>query len=93
LLDLIEADRAAIHGLKCASGSALRLHDVAIRSVVFRIRDAVEQIGVSDVTVAASANHLERLGIVREVTGRSRNKLFVYSNYLAILGEGTAPES
>ena len=36
-----------------------------------------------------TAAHLERLGIVREVTGRSRNKLFVYGKYLAVLEEGT----
>jgi hypothetical protein len=36
--------------------------------------------------------HLQRLQIVREVTGRPRNKLFAYDNYLGILQEGTAEE-
>jgi hypothetical protein len=51
------------------------------------------------VTIWNAAGHLEqprrrlrlrppRLGIVREVTGRSRNKLFVYSGYLELLEEG-----
>ena len=32
---------------------------------------------------------LERLGIVRELTGKKRNRLFGYEAYLSILNEGT----
>jgi len=31
------------------------------------------------------------LGILHEVTGRERHRLFVYDKYLAILNEGTEP--
>ena len=31
------------------------------------------------------------LGILREITGRERHRLFVYEPYLAILNEGTEP--
>lgn len=31
------------------------------------------------------------LGIVREITGQRRNRLFVYDVYLSILNEGTEP--
>ena len=30
-------------------------------------------------------------GIARELTGKRRNRLFVYDRYLAILNEGTEP--
>jgi Fic family protein len=92
LLALVEEDRQAIHSLGRASASALRLHELAIRQVVFRIPEAARALSLSEVTVANTAAHLERLGIVREVTGRSRNKLFVYGKYLAVLEEGTAVE-
>jgi len=92
LLELIEEDRQAIHALGRASGSALRLHELTIRQVVFRIPEAARELSLSEVTVANTAAHLERLGIVREVTRRARNKLFVYSKYLAVLEEGTAAE-
>jgi Fic family protein len=91
-LSLIEADRQTIHSLDRASGSALRLHDLLIRQIVFRIPEASRSLGLSEVTVANTAAHLERLGIVREVTGRPRNKLFSYRNYLSVLQEGTADE-
>jgi Fic family protein len=92
LLTLVDEDRRAIHGLGRASGSALRLHELSIRQVVFRIPEAARELALSEVTVANTAAHLEKLGIVREVTGRSRNRLFVYSKYLAVLEEGTAIE-
>jgi Fic family protein len=93
LLALVAEDRQVILGLGRASGSALRLHELTIRQVVFRIPEAARDLSLSEVTVATTAAHLERLGIVREVTGRSRNKLFVYSKYLAVLEEGTAIEN
>jgi hypothetical protein len=31
---------------------------------------------------------LEGLGIVREITGRKRNRVFAYDHYLTILNEG-----
>ena len=32
---------------------------------------------------------MSRLAIAREITGRRRNRLYVYDRYLAILNEGT----
>ena len=32
---------------------------------------------------------LEREGIVRELTGRRRNRLFAYDRYVDIISEGT----
>ena len=34
---------------------------------------------------------LEKLGIVRELTGKRRNRLYGYDRYLEILSEGTEP--
>ena len=32
---------------------------------------------------------LERTGIVRELTGRRRNRMFAYDRYVSIISEGT----
>jgi Fic family protein len=93
LLGIVNEDRQAIHELGRASGSALRLHELAIREIVFRIPQAAKSLSLSEVTIANTAAHLQRLGIVREVTGRSRNKLFAYGKYLAVLEEGTSIEA
>ena len=50
---------------------------------------AANELGLTPPTVAAALKHLERLDIVQEVTGRRRDRFFVYRAYLAILNEGT----
>jgi Fic family protein len=44
---------------------------------------------MSDPTAGKAIAHLESLGILREITGRRRGRVFVYEDYLAILNEGT----
>lgn len=41
-------------------------------------------------TVGAAIRMLEGLGIVRELTGKQRNRLFGYDRYIALLAEGTS---
>jgi DNA-binding IclR family transcriptional regulator len=52
---------------------------------------AAESTGISPPTVAKSLEHMRQLGMLREITGRQRHRLFVYDAYLAILNEGTEP--
>jgi Fic family protein len=61
------------------------------RSPIVSIPRTAQQIGVSAPTVAKSMEHMRQLGILREITGRERHRLFVYEPYLAILNEGTEP--
>jgi hypothetical protein len=42
--------------------------------------------------VYGAIDRLEKAGILREATGRQRGKLYVYSEYLAILNDGTETE-
>lgn len=42
-------------------------------------------------TINAALQHLEKAGIVQEITGRQRDRLFAYKAYLAILEKGTEP--
>ena len=90
LLALVQRDRQRIQTLGRAAATAARLHEIAVREIVFRIPDAARRLGTSEVTVGKGARNLEALGIVRETTGRQRNKRFVYAEYLAIIEEGTA---
>ena len=42
-------------------------------------------------TINAALADLRRLGVVDEVTGRRRGRVFGYRAYLDILNEGTSP--
>lgn len=92
LLALVESDRQRIlEELGRAASSAGRLHELAVREVVFQIPEAARTLGSNEVTVGSAVRNLERLGIVAETTGKARNKRYVYSDYLNVLAEGTEP--
>ncbi len=48
-----------------------------------------KELKLSVPTVTKALENLERTHIVREVTGRQRDRVFVYDRYLAVLNEGT----
>jgi Fic family protein len=87
IVTLVQADRERVMQLGKASASASRLHDLVTREVVFTMPEASRGLGLSEPTIAKATAHLERLGIVLETTGRSRNRVFVYGNYLRLLQE------
>lgn len=86
---MIERDRATIHEFGRGAATAARVHDLVSRFVVFRPTNAAKELKLSDPPVYAAVKRLEEAGIVREVTGRKRGKLYVYDEYLARLNEGT----
>jgi Fic family protein len=55
------------------------------------IARAGEAWNLSVPTITASLNHLVKLGIVRETTGRRYGRIYAYDKYLKILNEGTEP--
>lgn len=91
IVDLFERDRQQIQGHQRAVGSALRVHQALQQRPVGSVPLLVEATGLSAPTVRAALRMLERLGIVRELTGKRRNRLFGYQPYIALLAEGTQP--
>ncbi|NWG47366.1 MAG: Fic family protein [Alphaproteobacteria bacterium] len=93
ILNLFDADRDRIEGLGRPAASALRVHQLLQQKPIIAIPDAAQRLGISAPTIAKSVHHLERLGILREITGRQRRRLFAYDGYLQILNRGTEPLS
>jgi Fic family protein len=89
IVHMVEEDRQRIHTLGRAAGSAQQVHDLLAREVIMTIPFAAETLPLSEPTIAAATANLERLGIARELTGRTRGRVFAYDRYLAILNEGT----
>lgn len=96
LLDLFERDRRRVEGSRVSSSiyqrvalqSNLDVFDHLRRRVAVRIPQAAEALGSSKPTVKRALDELQRLGIAREVTGRTRNRVYVYQAYLDILNHG-----
>ena len=49
------------------------------------------ELGMSAPTARAALNHMMQLGILEEMSGKKRDKIYVYRNYLNILEEGAHP--
>ena len=91
ILSLFEEDRAKIESLGRPATSALRVHQVLQQKPIIAIPDTARESGMSAPTAAKSIQHLRDLGLLREITGKQRGRMFVYSDYLGILSQGTEP--
>ncbi|MEO8663774.1 MAG: hypothetical protein ABI693_35290 [Bryobacteraceae bacterium] len=91
ILALLDTDRRKIEALGRPAASGLRVFLHAQTNPILSIQATARKVGVSFPTVTASVNHLQKLGVLREITGKQRRRLFVYEDYLKILNEGTEP--
>lgn len=91
ILALFAADRGAIEHLGRSASSALRVHQQLQTMPLMSVPDAARRLRLSQPTVTKVLDDLGRLGMVEEVTGRTRGRIFAYRPYLAILSEGTEP--
>lgn len=91
MIELIESDRRKIEGLGRPAASVLRVHQYAHTHPILSIATAAEEIGITFPTVAGAIDHMHQLGMIREITGKQRGRLFAYGGYLDILNEGTEP--
>ena len=91
LLALFQNDRQRIYTLGRAAGSAPRVHEFLQKQPLASAARLVRDLGVSKPTANAALGALEKLGIVREVTGGKINRVYAYDEHLRILSEGTEP--
>ena len=90
LVETFAADRAAVErDAGRRAGSALRVLDVLKTRPVLSLAEVCNRSGLSFPAAASAMQVLAGQGIVRELTGRPRNRLFCYDRYLSILAEGT----
>jgi Fic family protein len=85
LLALATEDRRKIDGLGRPSASSLQVHRALMERSIATADWLVKETGITAATVNKDLKHLERLGIVQELTVRKRNRLFSYSRYLEVM--------
>jgi len=91
IVELFRRDREAISIGSDRAGSALRVHESLQQNPFATGSTLIRNTGLSAPTVNAALAELVRLGIVEEVTGRRRGRVYGYKGYLDILNEGTDP--
>lgn len=91
LLRLFDEDQMKIASLGRGAASAARIHAQLQRAPLVSVPDASKSLGISQPTLQRALEQMEQLGIVKEVTGKRRGRLYQYREYLKILDEGTEP--
>jgi Fic family protein len=91
ILGLFEQDRQKIEVLGRQAGSVHRVHQLLQKKPILSIPIAAKKLGVSAPTARAAVERLEKMGTVREITGKQRDRLYVYDRYMKVLDEGTEP--
>ena len=89
LLDLSRRDRDTISSLGRAAASTLQVHRALLEHPVATSGSLVKKTGITPATVNKALGHLEKLGIVKELTAKKRNRLFSYGEYIKIMNRGT----
>lgn len=89
LMKLAAEDGQCINGLKRISGSAHLIHKSMLERPIASPNWIQEKTRLAPATVNAVLRELEQLGIVKEVTGQKRNRLYSYVEYIRIMNKGT----
>jgi Fic family protein len=90
LLELASADVLRIEGLGRVAPSALAIHRALQRQPIATAASLAAATGFTAATVNKSLAHLERIGMIAELTRKQRGRVFSYSRYADILNEGMA---
>ena len=90
---LFREDRERIARTGRRAGSTLRVHEALKARPILSLPAVCERTGLSFPAVSSAMDLLAELNVVRELTGKRRNRLFAYDQYLALLSEGTETEA
>ena len=93
VLQLFATDRTRLEALGRIPGSTLRVHQALQRKPIWTITAASKELGLSVPAITRAFESLAQLGILREISGRQRGRVWAYTEYLQLLDEGVAPTS
>ena len=91
LLTVFDEDELIIHQQGRSRASAMQVHTALKDRPLTTVSEVRERTSLSTPGVMAGLQVLERLGIVEEITGQARNRIYGYQRYIDILSEGTEP--
>ena len=89
--ELFEKDHERIKQSGRFASSSLRVHRVLQERPLFSASYVSKNAGISLPTVYSAIRHLQDIGVVREVTGKRKDRIFAYYEYYRILGEVSGP--
>ena len=88
IVAITEEDRRMIESAGRRRGSMLQIHEAFRRRPIMGAGDLAGTTQLSPPTVNAALEALTTLGIIKEITGKKRDRVFVYERYLSTLDRG-----
>lgn len=89
LFALINNDRQNVLAGSGATVSALRLFDELPNQPIVTLSKAMEILEMSKPTASKAIEVLRVAGVLHEITGKQRDRVYAYQRYLEILSQGT----
>lgn len=89
LVALHKRNAEAISGMGRAAKSTIEVFRYLESNPIIDIRKTAEALGIAFNTVSSAVSRLVDAGILRQIRGEGRNRVFAYTAYLDILRKGT----
>ena len=89
LTELVAADQVRLQNQTQYTGSLIQIHQALAERPIVNAKWIAERTSMSAPTVNKGLSTLKKWGLVKELTGRERNRIYRYEAYLNILNEGT----
>jgi DNA-binding MarR family transcriptional regulator len=89
ILELFRRDEKKLQALGGWGGSALSVMGVLQTSPYVSTRRVAERTGLAFNTAASVLDRFEKMGLLIELTGKERGRIYGYREYLQLLDEGT----
>jgi Fic family protein len=86
---LLGRDRRAVAAHQAATIAAIRLFDLLPEHPLVTLPRAMALLATTKPTAGKAIEALCRAGVLRETTGRQRDRIYAYANYLKVLAEDT----
>ena len=88
IVDMREADRKTIiDELGRVAGNALKVHELLFKFPLVSVNPVADLFGVSFTSANRLIDRLVDIGILNEVTGNARNRVFHYSQYISLFSD------
>ena len=85
LFSLVSKDRRRVSEHKATTVTALRLFELLPGHPVVTLTTAMDLLKTTQPTAGKALNALHQAGVLREITGKKRGRIYAYQAYLDIL--------
>jgi len=91
LFRLVGADRCTVSEHKAATVTSVRLFEQIPEHPMITLATAMQLVDATKPTAGKAIDALCQAGILQEITGRKRDRIYAYQAYLDVLSEETSP--